>query len=239
MIELKNVNMAYGKKQVLADINLQINNGETLVIIGASGSGKSTLLRLIIGLSRPTSGEIFINGREISKLPEQELDKVRLNMGMVFQYSALFDSLTVSDNVAFGLREHTKMNETEINDIVQEKLALVGLDGYGDYLPGELSGGMKKRVSLARALAFEPEIILYDEPSAGLDPIMTAKIDRLIVDTKRLLKVTSVVVTHHMHSALAIADRIIMIHQGQIIESGTPTEIRNSANPLVREFIYV
>lgn len=237
MIELRNVMMAYGQKKVLDDIHLRINDGETLAIIGASGSGKSTLLRLMIGLIRPTGGEIFVNGQEISRLAENELDKVRLNMGMVFQYSALFDSLTVGDNVAFGLREHTKLAEGEIRRIVADKLSLVGLDGYEAYMPGELSGGMKKRVSLARALAFEPQIILYDEPSAGLDPIMAAKIDRLIADTQRLLKVTSVVVTHHMRSALAIADRIIMLHQGRIIESGTPQEIRNSKNPFVREFI--
>jgi len=237
MIELKRVRMAYQKKIVLNDINLKIKSGETLAIIGASGSGKSTLLRLMIGLLRPASGEIWIGGQEISRMSEKELDKVRMHMGMVFQYSALFDSLTVGDNVAFGLREHTSMSEREIAAVVAEKLAMVGLEGYETYLPGELSGGMKKRVSLARVLAFEPEIILYDEPSAGLDPIMTVKIDKLIAQTQKSLQVTSVIVTHHMKSALTLADRIVMLHAGGIIEAGTPEEIKNSENPLVREFI--
>ncbi len=237
MIELKRVSMAYQKKIVLHDINLKIKSGETLAIIGASGSGKSTLLRLMIGLLRPTSGEIWIGGQEISRMSEKELDKVRMHMGMVFQYSALFDSLTVGDNVAFGLREHTSMSEREIAAVVAEKLAMVGLEGYETYLPGELSGGMKKRVSLARVLAFEPEIILYDEPSAGLDPIMTVKIDKLIAQTQKSLQVTSVIVTHHMKSALTLADRIVMLHAGGIIEAGAPEEIKNSENPLVREFI--
>ncbi len=237
MIELKRVSMAYQKKIVLHDINLKIKSGETLAIIGASGSGKSTLLRLMIGLLRPTSGEIWIGGQEISRMSEKELDKVRMHMGMVFQYSALFDSLTVGDNVAFGLREHTSMSEREIAAVVAEKLAMVGLEGYETYLPGELSGGMKKRVSLARVLAFEPEIILYDEPSAGLDPIMTVKIDKLIAQTQKSLQVTSVIVTHHMKSALTLADRIVMLHAGGIIEAGAPEKIKNSENPLVREFI--
>jgi phospholipid/cholesterol/gamma-HCH transport system ATP-binding protein len=237
MIEMKNVKMAYKKNTVLENINLKIKKGETLAIIGASGSGKSTLLRLMIGLAQPTAGEIWIDGQEISRMKEKELDKVRLNMGMVFQYSALFDSLNVGENVAFGLREHTKLDEAAISAIVEEKLAMVGLGGYEKYFPSELSGGMKKRVSLARVLAFEPKIILYDEPSAGLDPLMTARIDRLIADTRDALKVTSVIVTHHMRSALAVADRIIMLSGGSIVEEGTPLEIKNSKNTLVREFL--
>lgn len=217
MIKIKNICKEFNGKPALKNINMEIKDGETLAIIGGSGSGKSTLLRLMIGLIRPTSGELWIGDQEISHLSDSELDKVRLRMGMVFQYSALFDSMTVGDNVAFGLREHTKLSEKEISKIVAEKLELVGLPGMENYMPGELSGGMKKRVSLARAIAFEPEIIFYDEPSSGLDPIMTAKIDELIVSTQKQLNVTSIVVTHDMVSACHIADRIAMIYEGELI----------------------
>lgn len=230
--------MEFKEKKILKNINLGIEKGETLAVIGASGSGKSTLLRLMIGLLRPTKGEIWINDTELSKLGESALDQVRLQMGMVFQYSALFDSMTVGENVAFGLREHQKLSEAEIAAKVHEKLKMVDLEGYENYMPNELSGGMKKRVSLARAIAFEPDIVLYDEPSAGLDPIMTAKIDSLIVHTQKMLGVTSVVVTHHMESAFHIADRIAMIHEGQIIALGNVDEMKNTKNPIVKEFIY-
>lgn len=237
MIKLVNVDMEFKKEKILKNINLEVKKGEVLAIIGASGSGKSTLLRLMIGLLRPTRGEIWVAGTEISTLGEEQLDKIRLQMGMVFQYSALFDSMSVGDNVAFGLREHTKLSESEINKKVQEKLKLVDLEGYEQHLPNELSGGMKKRVSLARAIAFEPDIVLYDEPSAGLDPIMTAKIDSLIVNMQKVLGVTSVVVTHHMESAFAIADRIAMIHEGEITQIGNVEDIKNSNNPVVQDFI--
>ena len=237
MIKLVNVHMEFKKEKILKNINLEVKKGEVLAVIGASGSGKSTLLRLMIGLLRPTSGEIWVAGNEISKLREDQLDKIRLRMGMVFQYSALFDSMSVGDNVAFGLREHTKLSQSEINIKVKEKLKLVDLEGYEQHLPNELSGGMKKRVSLARAIAFEPNIILYDEPSAGLDPIMTAKIDSLIVNMQKVLGVTSVVVTHHMESAFAIADRIAMIHEGKITQIGSVEDIKNSNNPVVQDFI--
>ena len=219
--------------------NIEVNKGETLVIIGGSGSGKSTLLKLLIGLLRPEQGQIFIDGKEISKLKEEELDKVRLNMGMVFQYSALFDSMSVGDNVGFGLQEHSKLSAKEIKEIVEEKLNLVGLSGFANYMPNELSGGMKKRVSLARAIAFEPKILLYDEPSSGLDPVTSAKIDELIVQMQKLLGVTSIVVTHDMKSAFYIADRIAMLYQGEMIAIGTPDEIRNSTDSRVLEFINV
>ena len=212
MIELKHVDKSFGEKQVLKDISLRVEDGETLALIGGSGSGKSTMLRLMIGLDRPTAGEIWIDGTEITHLAEEELDEVRLSMGMVFQYSALFDSMTVGDNVAFGLREHTDYDEEKIQEIVREKLSLVGLPGSEDMMPGELSGGMKKRVSLARALAFGPSIIFYDEPDSGLDPVMTRKIDDLIVETKKKLGVTSIVVTHDMESACLVADRIAMLY---------------------------
>lgn len=238
MIRLVDVCKNFGDKEVLHHINLTIEDGETLAIIGGSGSGKSTLLRLLIGLIRPTSGEIWIGDTEISKLPEEKLDKVRLHMGMVFQYSALFDSMTVGDNVAFGLREHTDMPEKEIQRVVEEKLQLVGLENVAQRMPNELSGGMKKRVSLARAIAFEPEIIFYDEPSSGLDPIMTEKIDELIRHTQQALKVTSVVVTHDMASACRIADRIAMVYEGELIAVDTVENFKNIKDGRVQAFFH-
>ncbi len=236
MIRLANVSKVYDGKYALRDINLNIKKGETLAIIGGSGSGKSTLLQLLIGLIRPDSGEIYIGGQETTHLSEKELDKVRLNMGMVFQYSALFDSMTVGENVAFGLREHKNLPEAEIQRIIKEKLALVGLPGVEDKLPGELSGGMKKRVGLARAIAIEPEIIFYDEPSSGLDPITTAKIDELIVDMQRKLGVTSVVVTHDMASACRIADRIAMVYEGELIAVDTVARFQKLEDERVQAF---
>lgn len=238
MIQLKNVNLSYGNVQVLHNINLEISLNEIMVIIGPSGSGKSTLLRLIVGLLKPTSGEIWVNGQEITGMTEDKLNQVRLNMGMVFQYSALFDSMTVGENVAFGLREHTNLSEEEIIKQVRRKLRMVGLFGKEHLMPGALSGGMKKRVSLARAIAVNPQILLYDEPTAGLDPIMSNKIDRLIASTRRIMKVTSVVVTHHMDSAFHIADRIAMIYDGRIVEVGNVTQIKESENEIVQQFIH-
>jgi phospholipid/cholesterol/gamma-HCH transport system ATP-binding protein len=237
MIKLSGIHMKLQGKQILEDINLDIARGETMVIIGPSGSGKSTLLRLIIGLVKPTAGQIWVRDQEITGLSEDRLNAVRLKMGMVFQYSALFDSMTVAENVGFGLTEHTNMPQTEIDKIVSRTLRMVGLGGKQQVMPNELSGGMKKRVSLARAIATKPEILLYDEPTAGLDPIMSGTIDRLIVRAKRLLGVTSVVVTHHMSSAFHIADRIAMLHSGRIVEVGTVQEIENSDNALVQQFI--
>ena len=237
MIKLIEVSKEFKGRQVLQHINLEVHKGETLVIIGGSGSGKSTLLRMMIGLIPPSSGEIWIKDAEISRMPERKLDEIRLSMGMVFQYSALFDSMTIGDNVAFGLRQHKKMPEAQIREVVAEKLRLVDLEGYENSMPSELSGGMKKRVSLARAIAFEPEIVLYDEPSSGLDPIMAAKIDDLILHTQRMLNVTSVVVTHDMNSAFYIADRIAMIYEGQLIALGTAEDIRHSTDIRVREFV--
>lgn len=238
MIRLVDVCKSFGDKEALHHINLTIEDGETLAIIGGSGSGKSTLLRLLIGLIRPTSGEIWIGDTEISRIPEAALDKVRLHMGMVFQYSALFDSMTVGDNVAFGLREHTDMPEEEIQRIVEKKLNLVGLENVAHRMPNELSGGMKKRVSLARAIAFEPEIIFYDEPSSGLDPIMTEKIDELIIHTQQALNVTSVVVTHDMASACRIADRIAMVYEGELIAVDTVANFRKIKDERVQAFFH-
>lgn len=239
MIKVVNLYKKFKDRVVLHNINLEVNKGETLVIIGGSGSGKSTLLKLLIGLLRPDGGQIFIDDKEISHMTEEQLDKIRLNMGMVFQYSALFDSMNVGENVSFGLREHSKLSTEQIDKIVEEKLNLVELSGFANYMPNELSGGMKKRVSLARAIAFEPQILLYDEPSSGLDPVTSAKIDELIVQMQKLLGVTSVVVTHDMKSAFYIADRIAMLYQGKMIAIGTPEEIRNSTDSRVLEFINV
>ncbi len=238
MIKFADVSMAFRNKPVLENIDLDIAEGEIMVIIGPSGSGKSTILRLMIGLLRPSAGEIWINGQEISRLGEEDLNVIRRKMGMVFQYSALFDSMTVGENVAFGLRQHSALSEEEIARTVRRRLRMVGLAGQEGVMPSELSGGMKKRVSLARAIAINPQILLYDEPTAGLDPIMATTIDRLICSTRRILNVTSVVVTHHMQSAFNIADRIAMIHGGRIIEVGTVSEIKKSTNPIVQQFIH-
>ena len=237
MIKLVNIKMEYDKKVVLDTINLTVAPGETVAIIGPSGSGKSTLLRLMVGLTKPSAGEIWIENEEISQYKENDLNKVRLKMGMVFQYSALFDFLSVGENVAFGLRQHTKLSNKEIQAIVKEKLRVVGLVGKEDFMPNQLSGGMKKRVSLARAIAINPQIILYDEPTAGLDPIMSAKIDKTIMNTQKIIGGVSVVVTHNMASAFAIADRIIMIYEGKIIAEGSTAAIKESDNDIVQKFI--
>ena len=236
MIKLHGVSKRFAEKEALKDISLTIEKGETVAIIGGSGSGKSTLLRLMIGLDRPTAGEICVGTDNIAAMDETALDRVRLRMGMVFQYSALFDSMSVGENVAFGLREHTDKTEDEIRRIVAEKLELVGLPGVEHLMPQELSGGMKKRVGLARAIATDPEIIFYDEPSSGLDPIMTAKIDELIIDMQKKLDVTSVVVTHDMASASRIADRIAMIYEGQLIAVDTAERFQDIKDERVQAF---
>ena len=236
MIQLVNVFKFFGEKRALNNINLTIADGETLAIIGGSGSGKSTLLRLMIGLIKPSSGNIFIDGEDISNFTEEQMTKVRLKMGMVFQYSALFDSMTVGENVAFGLVEHTNKPRDEINRIVKEKLHQVGLEGVENLMPNELSGGMKKRVSLARAIAFGPSIIFYDEPSSGLDPVTTNKIDELIISTQKALNVTSIVVTHDMVSACRIANRIAMVYNGDLIAVDTVENFKKLDDPRVKEF---
>ncbi len=236
MIRLEDVTKTFAAHAAVRHVSLSVKRGETLAVIGGSGSGKSTLLRLMIGLIRPTAGKIWVGDAEIAQMTESELDEVRLKMGMVFQYSALFDSMTVGENVAFGLREHKKLKESRIASIVREKLHLVGLDGSEHMMPGELSGGMKKRVSLARAIAIDPEIILYDEPSSGLDPITTAKIDDLIITMQKELRVTSVVVTHDMASACYIADRIAMLAGGELIALDTVERFKQIKDPRVRAF---
>ena len=239
MIKIKNVSKYFGEKAALKNISLEIADGETLAIIGGSGSGKSTLLRLMIGLIQPTSGEIWIGDDEISRMNEDEITRIRLKMGMVFQYSALFDSMTVGDNVAFGLVEHTDFSREKISAIVKEKLKQVGLEGVENLMPNELSGGMKKRVSLARAIAFGPEIIFYDEPSSGLDPVTTNRIDELIISTQKALNVTSIVVTHDMVSACRIANRIAMVYNGDLIAVDSVENFKKIDDPRVREFFRV
>ena len=239
MIKIENVSKFFGEKRALNNISLTIADGETLAIIGGSGSGKSTLLRLMIGLIKPTSGKIFIDDDDISNFTEEQMTKVRLKMGMVFQYSALFDSMTVGENVAFGLVEHSTLPREEINRIVKEKLAQVGLPGVENLMPNELSGGMKKRVSLARAIAFGPKIIFYDEPSSGLDPVTTNRIDELIISTQKALNVTSIVVTHDMVSACRIANRIAMVYNGDLIAVDTVENFKKIDDKRVKEFFRV
>jgi len=237
LIEFRHVRKAFGRKVVYEDLNLDIHRGESLTIIGGSGMGKSVMLKMLIGLLPVDAGSIRFDGTEVLGLAEGKLSAVRRRIGMLFQGSALFDSLSVRENVAYGLREHLHMSESQIGERVAESLHVVGLPGIEQMWPADLSGGMKKRVGLARAIAVKPEVLLYDEPTTGLDPINTTRINRLILDLKRTLEVTSVVVTHDMHSAYAVSDRLAMIHQGHVIFAGTPEEIRESGNPNVRDFI--
>lgn len=237
MISIRHVYQTFGSRQILKDVSLTVKDGETMVILGASGSGKSTLLKLIIGLLTPTSGEVLVDGKDMGRLSEEELNKARRNMGFVFQYSALFDSMNVKENVAFGLRMHTKLPEEEIDRIVKEKLHLVGLDGIENLMPSSLSGGMKKRVSLARAIALEPKVILYDEPTAGLDPIRSTDISLLIKHTQKALHATSVVVTHDLKSAEMIADRMAFLYKGSFLAIGRPEELKASEDERVRQFM--
>lgn len=237
-IKLVNVGVAYGSKQVLQDINLTLHKGECVALLGPSGSGKSTILRLIIGLQAQTTGQIYLKNRAVSSYTKAELEKLRTQMGMVFQYSALFDFLNVKENIAFGLRQHTKLSEKQIEARVIELLKLVGLEDMGYLMPNELSGGMKKRVSLARAIATSPEILLYDEPTAGLDPIMASTINRLMVKVQKDLQTTSIVVTHDIESALMVADRIILLHDGKIVVDSPKNKVFAVDNLILQEFIY-
>ncbi len=216
---------------------MQVRRGEVLVVLGGSGCGKTTFLRHLIGLLQPYSGQIYIKGQEITQLAEDKMNDIRKKMGMLFQSAALFNSMTLGDNVALPLREHTKLAESTIKIMSRIKLGLVGLTGFDDFKPSQLSGGMKKRAGLARALAMDPEILFFDEPSAGLDPIIAAEIDELILKLKRAFKMTMVVVTHELPSAFLIADRILMLDKGKVIAFGTPEDIRASAHPRVVQFL--
>lgn len=236
-IRLAGVRKSFDSLVVLQGVDLAVAPGETITIIGGSGTGKSVLLRLVIGLIKPDAGGIWIDGEEITGLPEAKLLPIRRKVGMLFQGAALFDSLTVAENVAFPFREHTRMSETAIRERVREVLDLVGLPGVEEKEPAELSGGMKKRVGLARAIALQPRIILYDEPTTGLDPSNTEKIAELIMDLREKLGVTSVVVTHDMHTAFKVSDRLALLYQGRIAVAGTPAEIEHSDSTLVRDFI--
>ena len=237
IISVQDLRVSYGDHEVLKGVNLDIYPSETMVILGASGSGKSTLLRHIEALSRPTSGHIYIKGVDVATCPEEEISKIRRIMGVSFQSAAMFNSMTVGDNVALPLREHTQLAEPTIKLMTQMKLAQVGLSGAEDRFPSQLSGGMRKRASVARALAMDPEILVFDEPSAGLDPIIGAGIDRLILHLKQAFRMTIVVVTHEMASAFLIADRMCLLYKGEIVAIGTPDEIRNHEHPRVRQFL--
>lgn len=237
MIKIQNVKKFLDERWVLDGVDLEIKTGETLVIIGQSGVGKSVLLKNIVGLMMPDSGRIIIDSNDISKMSEKALNELRFRIGVLYQGSALFDSITVAGNVAFSLIEQKKMKLSDIEQTVHEKLELVGLDDVASKMPDELSGGMKKRVGLARAIATNPDIILYDEPTTGLDPIMADVINNLIKELQKKLKVTSVAVTHDMTSAYKIADRIAMLYEGKIICLGTPDEIRSSKDPIVQQFV--
>jgi phospholipid/cholesterol/gamma-HCH transport system ATP-binding protein len=237
LIEFRGVKKAFGPKVVYRDLNLEINEGEVITIIGGSGQGKSVMLKMLIGLLEIDGGGIFFDDKEISGITEAQYAAVRRRVAMLFQASALFDSLNAKENVAYGLREQLDMSETQIAERVRESLTYVGLPGTEDTWPADLSAGMKKRIALARALAIRPQVLLYDEPTTGLDPINVTRIADLIQYLNDTLDVTSVVVTHDMDTALAISDRIAMIHEGFVIFSGTPDELRASNNPQVRDFI--
>lgn len=237
LISLRGLAKTFGERPVLAGVDLDIERGETLVIIGRSGSGKSVLVKHLLGLIQPDAGSIVFDGQEVTRLKGEALYAVRRRFGYLFQGAALFDSLTVGENVGLGLREHGQRPEAEIAAVVRERLAMVGLEGIEAKKPAELSGGMKKRVGLARAIAMDPDVVIYDEPTTGLDPIMADVINDLIRELQQRLKITSVVVTHDMTSATKIADRISMLYEGRIIFTGTPAELRATEDPFVRQFI--
>ncbi len=237
MIQIKNLHKSFGSQKVLDGLSLEIPPESVTVILGRSGEGKSVLLKHMIGLLHADEGQVIIDGVDLMQLEEADLNNFRKRFGMLFQNAALFDSLTVHQNVAFPLVEHTDYGDDDIDRIVKEKLALVGLKNIEHKIPSELSGGMRKRVGLARALALSPKILLYDEPTTGLDPIMTDSVDNLILETRKKLRVTSVVISHDLKATFRIADKIAMLHDGKIVEEGTPEEFRKSQHPFVRQFL--
>ncbi len=236
-ISVRDLRVRYGDREILHGINFDAPAGQTLVILGGSGSGKSTLLRTLVGLENPSGGSIWIHGKDFACMPESARDELRKKMGMSFQSGALFGSMTVAENVALPLREHTQLDESTIDIMVRLKLNQVGLSGFENYMPAQLSGGMKKRAAIARALAMDPEILFFDEPSAGLDPIIAAGIDDLILKLKQAFHITILVVTHELASAFLIADRMILLIKGQIVANGTPAELQASDQPRVRQFL--
>lgn len=237
MIEITDLRKSFESKVVLDGVDLTIEKGKITVIIGRSGEGKSVLIKHIIGLLRPDSGKILLDDVEITALREREFNELRKRFGMLFQGAALFDSMTVAENVGFPLVEHTNLNEEDVLKIVKEKLRRVGLEGVDDLMPAELSGGMKKRVGLARAIVMDPEIVLFDEPTAGLDPIMSDSIADLVLETQRALHTTYIVITHDITLTYKIADKIAMLHEGRIIEQGSVEEMKANQNPIVRQFL--
>lgn len=236
-IKFENVTIKYGTKEIVKSINLEVKKGQTLVIMGLSGVGKSTLIKCVNGFIKPVEGKVFVNGVDVVKMNKNALHELRKKVGMVFQSPALFDSVTVFENVAFGLREHFNYSEGDLQRIVSEKLTIVDLEGSESLNPNQLSGGMQKRASLARTIATSPEIILYDEPTTGLDPIMCNVISQLIRDLQKRLGVTSIVVTHDLESAFTIADEIAMVYDKKIVQVGPSQEFRKSTNPVVKQFI--
>ncbi len=237
MIELIDIHKSFGRQKVLDGLNLTIEGGMTTIIIGRSGGGKSVLLKHMIGLLKPDSGRIVVDGSDITGMNDRQLNDIRKKFGMLFQEAALFDSMNVLENVAFPLREHTKKKEKEIRQIVKERLHDVGLAGVEEKMPSELSGGMKKRVGLARALVMQPEIILFDEPTTGLDPVMTEAIDNLIMNTQHKFDLTCVVISHDIKSVFSVAHRVAMLYEGKIVAEGTPDDLRRSENPVVKQFL--
>jgi phospholipid/cholesterol/gamma-HCH transport system ATP-binding protein len=237
MISLRDLRVSYGEREILHGVSFDVMRGETMVILGGSGSGKSTLLRTLVGLEKPSSGEVILRGKNIATASAEDMDEIRKKLGMSFQGSALFGSMTVGENVALPLREHTKLEDSTIEIMLRLKLEQVGLAGFEDYKPSELSGGMKKRAAVARALAMDPEILFFDEPSAGLDPIIAAGIDQLILQLKQAFKMTIIVVTHELASAFLIADRMVLIDKGSVEAIGTVDEMRNSTQPRLRQFL--
>jgi phospholipid/cholesterol/gamma-HCH transport system ATP-binding protein len=236
-IAVRNLHVRYGTREILHGVNFEVPSGQTLVIMGGSGCGKSTLLRTLVGLERPSSGEIWIHGRNFAGMTGGERDELRKKMGMSFQSGALFGSMTVGENVALPLHEHTQLDDSTIDIMVRLKLDQVGLSGFENYMPAQLSGGMKKRAAIARALAMDPEILFFDEPSAGLDPIIAAGLDDLILKLKKAFRITILVVTHELASAFLIADRMILLDKGFVVANGTPDELRQNTNPRVRQFL--
>lgn len=237
MIKIIDLKKSFNAKKVLDGVNLEIEQGKITVIIGRSGEGKSVLIKHIIGLLRPDSGRIFLDDLELTSMKERDFNEVRKRFGMLFQGAALFDSMTVAENVGFPLKEHTDLNAEDIMKIVIEKLRRVGMVDVEDMMPADLSGGMKKRVGLARAIVMDPEIVLFDEPTTGLDPIMSDSIANLVLDTQRALKTTYVLITHDITFTCKIADKIAMLHEGRIIEEGTVEEMKNNQNPILRQFL--
>jgi len=237
MISVRDLRVSYGEVEILHGITFEVKHGETLVILGGSGSGKSTLLRTLVGLEKPSSGEIWIKGKNIAAISDPEMDEIRKKIGMSFQGGALFGSMSVGENVGLPLREHTKLEDSTIEIMVRLKLEQVGLEGFEYYMPSQLSGGMKKRAAVARALAMDPQILFFDEPSAGLDPIIAAGIDQLILELKQAFRMTIIVVTHELASAYLIADRMVLIDKGCVVAMGTTAEMRASTQPRVRQFL--